>query len=96
MPKQYRRYEKDFKLQAAKLVVEHGYTYVQAGLQLGVADWSIRDWVRAFRKSGELPKLDSAVPVADDLKALRAENARLRMENDILKKETAYFAKDIV
>ena len=96
MAKQYRRYEKEFKLQAVKLVTEHGYTYVEAGRQLGVADWSIRDWVRAFRKSGELPQADSGVPVADDLKALRAENAKLRMENDILKKATAYFAKDIV
>ena len=96
MAKKYRRYEKDFKLQAVKLVTEHGYSYAEVGRQLGVAAWSIRDWVRALRKSGELPQADSLVPVADDLKALRDENAKLRMENDILKKATAYFAKDIV
>ena len=31
-----------------------------------------------------------------DLKALRGENAKLRMENEILKKATAYFAKDVL
>jgi transposase len=96
MGKKYKRYEKDFKLQAAKLVTEHGYSYTEAGRRLGVTDWSIRMWVKAFRESGELPPVDSPAPVAEDLKALREENAKLRMENDILKKATAYFAKDIV
>ena len=96
MGKTYKRYEKDFKLQAAKLVTEHGYSYTEAGRRLGVTDWSIRMWVKAFRESGELPSVDSPAPIAEDLKALREENAKLRMENDILKKATAYFAKDIV
>ncbi len=96
MGKKYKRYEKDFKLQAAKLVTEHGYSYTEAGRRLGVTDWSIRMWVKAFRESGELPPVDSPAPAAEDLKALREENAKLRMENDILKKATAYFAKDIV
>ena len=77
-------------------MTEHGYSYAEVGRQLGVAAWLIRDWVRALRNSGELAQADSSVPGADDLKALRDENAKLCMENDILKKATAYFAKDIV
>jgi len=96
MGKTYKRYDNEFKLQAAKLVTEHGYSYVEAGRRLGVTDWSIRMWVKALRKSGELPPVDSPTPAAEDLKSLREENAKLRMENDILKKATAYFAKDIV
>ena len=96
MGRKNKHYDKDFKLQAAKLVTEHGYSYAEAGRRLGVADWSIRGWVKAMRNSGDLPSEDSPSPVADDLKALRAEIGKLRMENDILKKATAYFAKDIV
>ena len=92
----HKRYEKSFKLQAAKLVVEHGYTYAEAGRRLDIPDWSIRSWVKQLRQSGELPAVDTPMPVADDLKALREENRKLRLENEILKKATAYFAKDMV
>ena len=98
MTRKYKKYDKDFKLEAAKLVTDHGYTYVEAARQLGLEDWAVRGWVKALRKSGDLaPEHDAGEPsVAQDLKALRAENAKLRLENEILKKATAYFAKDVL
>jgi transposase len=96
MTKQYTRYEKDFKLEAAKLVTEHGYSCAEASRRLGIAHHLVGSWIKAFRKSGDLPTADVASPVAEDLRALREENAKLRMENEILIKATAYFAKDIV
>ena len=89
-----RRYSEEFRLQAAKLIVEGGTTYHQAAQQLGVSDWALRCWVKAFRDSGHLPAQGQAVPLADELKAARRELAQLRMENDILKKAAAYFAKE--
>lgn len=89
-----KRYEKSFKLEAARLVSEHGYSFEQAGARLGVSAWSVRHWLNQFRASGELPGKEVTAPTADELKALREENRRLRLENDILKKATAYFAKD--
>ena len=88
--------DKDFKLEATKLVVEHGYSCAEASRRLGIAHHLVGSWIKAFRKSGELPAVDETTPVADNLKALRAENARLRMENEILTKATAYFAKDVL
>ena len=88
------RYEKSFQLQAARMVVEHGYTFKEAATRLGVNLWTLRDWVRKFQASGELPAEGTPVPISDELKSLRDENRRLRLENDILKKATAYFAKD--
>ena len=96
MTKHYTRYEKGFKLEAAKLVTEHGYSCAEASRRLGIAHHLVGSWIKAFRKSGDLPATDVGSPVAEDLKALREENAKLRMENEILKKATAYFAKDIV
>ena len=40
-----KRYAEEFRLQAAKLVVEGGYSYHQASQQLGVSDWALRGWV---------------------------------------------------
>ena len=89
-----KRYAEEFKLQAARLIVEHGYTYRQASEQLGVHGWSIRQWVRKFRESGQLPPKGQPVAAAEELKAARKELLRLRMENEILKKAAAYFAKE--
>ena len=38
MTRKYKKYDKGFKLEAAKLVTEHGYTYVEASRQLGLED----------------------------------------------------------
>ncbi len=90
----YRKYSKEFKLQAARLVTEHGYSYAQAAKRLGTTGWSIRNWVQKFRQAGELPTQNETQHKADELRELRKENAQLRMENDILKKAAAYFAKE--
>lgn len=89
-----KRYNDEFKLQAAKLVVESGYTYKEAALRLGATDWSIRQWVAKFRENGQLACKDNPVPEAQEMRQLRKELKRLQMENEILKKATAYFAKD--
>ena len=49
-----KRYSKDFKLEAARLVVEHGYTFKEAAKRLGTTDGSIRQWVQKFRQDGDL------------------------------------------
>ena len=90
----YRQYNKDFKLQAARLVTEQDYSLREAGQRLGISAWSIQNWVKKFRHTGELPPEDESQPAAEQLKQLRNENVRLRMENDILKKAAAYFAKE--
>ena len=84
-----KRYTEEFKLQAAKLIVEGGTTYHQASQQLGVSDWALAGpccWVKAFRESGHLAAKGQAVPLAEELKAARRELAQLRLENEILKK----------
>ena len=89
-----KRYEREFKLQASRLVVEQGYTYEEAAEGLGTTSWSIRQWVKKFRDTGELPPADQPVPEADELRRLRKENKRLMVENEILKKAAGRFAKE--
>lgn len=90
----YRKYSKEFRLQAAKLVTEQGYSYDKAAKRLGTTGWSIRNWVQKFRQNGELPPENETQPKADELRRLRKEMSQLKMENDILKKAAAYFAKE--
>ena len=89
-----KRYDREFKIQACKLVVEQGYSLREAAERVGTTAWSIRVWIKKFRAEGVLPPKDQTVNTAEELKALRKELKQLRLENEILKKATAYFAKD--
>ena len=85
-------YSEEFKLEAARLVVEHGYSYGDAATRLGSTSWSIRAWVKKFKATGQLGKAGAVV--GEDLAALRKEMKQLRLENEILKKAAAYFARE--
>lgn len=89
-----KRYPREFKLEAARLVVERGYSAKVAAEKVGCNPWSLRDWVGKFRSEGILPPAHEPVPEAEELKRLRQEVDDLRIENEILKKAAAYFAKE--
>ncbi len=87
-----RSFSREFKLSAVKLVQEQGYTVPEAAKSLGVEPTSIRDWIkRLASQAGSGVDSDSAMRA--ELRRLRAENKRLLMEREILKKATAFFAK---
>ena len=90
----YRKYSKEFQLQAAKLVTEQGYSYDKAAKRLGTTGFSVRNWVKKFQQTGELPSKAESQPKVDEIRQLRKELAQLKMENEILKKAAAYFAKE--
>jgi len=64
---------------------------------LEMSNKSLANWVYRARKGQELVKRALVQPVSEiqaELSRLRQENARLKMERDILKKAAAYFAKE--
>jgi transposase len=63
--------------------------------ELGISEQTLRNWVKAF-DSGKLngPRAKAVTPEQMELSRVRAENARLRRELEIVKKAAAYFAKD--
>lgn len=88
------RYTQEFKLEAVRLV-QAGQSMAAVGSTLGVPAQTIANWVKADQ-AGQLGGA-GAKPVSPEqmeLARLRAENARLKMERDILKKAAAYFAKE--
>ena len=86
-------YDQQFKIAAAKLVTEQGYTPKRAAASLGVHSNTLQYWVKVY---GQKPQQE--VETIDTLrlrvKELEKENQRLLIEKEILKKATAFFAKE--
>lgn len=63
--------------------------------ELGISEQTLRNWVKAF-DAGKLngPEARTVTPEQMELSRVLAENARLKRENEILKKAAAYFARD--
>jgi transposase len=94
-PMARRSFTLEFKTSAARLVRDQGYSVPQAAQSLGVDPRSIRDWVAKFAPQPQ----PAAAPAPDaelrqELERLRAENTRLAMEREILKKAAAFFARE--
>ena len=88
-----RKFTREFKVSAVKLVNEQGYSIPDAARSLGVDPNCVRGWVAKFStEDGLAPTGDGAM--AAELRRLRKENARLLMERDILKKAAQFFAKE--
>jgi transposase len=94
-----RHFSKEFKIGAIKLVTEQGYTIGEAAGRLDVDRACLYDWLGKY--APDFDATASAKEVPDDpkeleaeLRRLRRDNERLRLERDILKKAAAYFAKD--
>ena len=90
------RYTLEFKLEAVRLV-KGGQDVGVTAKVLGMPKQTLGNWVRLSEK-GELQGAGDKPVSAEqmELARLRAELARVKMERDILKKATAYFAKDLL
>jgi transposase len=88
-------YTLEFKLEALRRV-RGGEPVRRIAREIGVPEQSIRNWVkaRAEGKLGDVVKGKLITPEQMEISRLRAENARLKMEMEIIKKAAAYFAKE--
>ena len=92
IPKQ--EFTAEFKELAVKRV-KSGQSVGLVARELGLVEQTLRNWVKAAGR-GQLNAPGAKIITAEqmELSRLRAENAKLRMECEILKKAPAYFAKD--
>jgi len=91
-----RAFSREFKIEAVKLVTEQGYGVGQAAESLGISATSLRKWREKFESQGQeaFPGKGKLTATDEEMRDLREECRRLRMERDILKKATAFFAKE--
>ena len=95
MGKKRRSFSKDFKLEAVKLIQEGGLSVARAAKDLGVYETSLRRWIKQYevdQGKGSAGALTTAEK--EELRRLRREVRTLRMEREVLKKATAFFAKE--
>ena len=87
-------YTAEFKEQAVKRVKE-GRSVGAVSKEMGLVEQTLRNWVKAF-DAGTLNAVGGPKVTAEamELSRLRAENVRLKREVELLKKATAYFARD--
>jgi transposase len=90
------QYTLEFKQEAVRLV-ESGQSIAAAARDIGIAEQTLFNWVKAQRQGRLAGITSSRAPSAEqmEISRLRAELARVKMERDILGKATAYFAKGL-
>ena len=92
-----RKFSREFKLEAVRLVKDRGVTVAQAARDLDLHENVLRKWMRdlsadpqhAFTGHGQMK------PEQLEIEKLRREVAKLKAERDILKKAAAYFAREV-
>jgi transposase len=92
-----RRYTPEFRDSAVKQVIEGGRSVAAVARSLEMLNKSLANWVYRARKGQELVKKAPAQPISElesELSRLRQENAKLRLEKEILKRAAAYFARE--
>ena len=91
------RYNREFRQEAVKLVLEQHLSWAKAARQLSLPTSTLGNWIKAYQegKLGEIGKaFRPLTEVEMELTRVRKENSTLKIENEILKKAAAYFARE--
>lgn len=96
--KERKRYAKEFKQGAVRLVTEQGRSVADASRSLGIPSWSLSRWVRAARNEGQEAFRGNGqrTSLEQEIIELRQKVKRLEEEKAILKKAAAYFAAHLM
>ena len=96
LAKARRKYTKEFKVEAVRLVVEQGRTVADVARSLGVRESMVSYWKRQYAqlKAEAFPGNGRRTAHDEELWRLKRELGQVTQERDILKKALAYFAKE--
>ena len=87
-------YGKEFRESAVKMVTEQKRTVPEAAKNLGVLESTLRYWLKADRQRSGVADTVEEKALRKKVRELEAENQKLRLEREILKKAAAFFAKE--
>ncbi len=92
-----RKFTREFKFEAVKLIKERGVSVAQASRDLGVHGTVLRSWVKVYEADPQhsYPGHGQMKPEQLEIARLKREVTKLKAERDILKKAAAYFAKEL-
>ena len=89
-----RKFTEEFKRSAVTLVVEQQVAATQAAKDLGIGKSTLENWLCQYRERAGWARSDVQKDKDQRIAELERENRTLRMERDILKKATAFFARE--
>ena len=94
---QRRKFSREYKLEAVKLVRDRGVGVAQAARDLDVHENVLRKWIKEYGADPmqAFPGHGQMKPEQVEIDRLRKEVAKLKAERDILKKAAAYFAREV-
>jgi transposase len=95
---QRRRFGREFKIEAVRLIKDRGVSVAQAARDLEVHENQLRKWVKEFAAdpAQAFPGPGQLKPEQLEIERLRREVTKLKAERDILKKAAAYFAREAI
>ncbi len=93
MPATRKKYDREFREGAVRIVEETGKPIAQVAGDLGVNEGTLGSWVTKAREAREGTEGLSKGDI-EELKRLRSENAELRMERDVLKRSVVLWVKE--
>ncbi|MET3889355.1 transposase [Bosea sp. OAE506] len=95
---QRRRFGREFKIEAVRLIRDRGVSVAQAARDLDVHENVLRKWVKEFAAdpAQAFPGPGQLKPEQLEIERLRREVTKLKAERDILKKAAAYFAREAI
>lgn len=97
MSMQRRKFSREFKVEAVRLMKDRGVGVAQASRDLDVHENMLRKWARELAADAghAFPGQGQMKPEQLEIDRLRREVAKLKAERDILKKAAAYFAREV-
>jgi transposase len=93
--KEYTRYSREFKLEAVRLAETGDRPKAQIARELGIRVNQFRKWKLEFEQEERTGAPKQQLVADNDLDRLRRDNARLKEENELLKKAAIYFAREL-
>lgn len=92
-----KKYEAAFKLEVARMVVDQGVGVAKIVKAMGIGETAVRRWVEQYRAE-QVGQAGIGKPLSAELQRIRQleqENRLLRSDNDLLKKASAFFAREM-
>lgn len=90
------QYDKAFQEEAVRLALTSAQPYSKTARDLGIKETTLYHWIRVRKDQAPMisDETGNQTNLVEELNRLRKENARLKEEREILKKATAFFAKE--
>lgn len=92
MSKTMKKFSEEYKLEAVKLVEEQGLKSSEVSKDLEIGKSTLDKWVKNYRSTK--PQSLNSINEQEEVRQLKAENHKLRLERDLLKRATIFFANN--